>query len=58
MAHILIIYATTDGHTAKVANQLGDFCGDLGAEVTVHNARNPEAMPAARDFDEIGRAHV
>src|SRR5690606_8399695 len=53
MARILIIYATTDGHTAKVANRLGDFCGELGAEVTVHNARNPEAMPAARDFDAV-----
>ena len=53
MARILILYATTDGHTAKVARVLADGIAALGHAVVTHDARNPADVPSAADFDAI-----
>ena len=53
MPSILVVYATTDGHTAKVASRLGEMLAGQGHQVTVHDARNPVDTPAADDFDGV-----
>jgi menaquinone-dependent protoporphyrinogen oxidase len=39
MPRILVLYGTTDGHTAKVATALADAMRSLGADVDVVNAK-------------------
>ncbi len=53
MATILVIYGTTDGHTAKVASFLGDALRALGHSVEVDDAKEPRRNPAAADFDAV-----
>src|SRR5690606_27554699 len=53
MPNILILYATTDGHTAKVARVLGESLTAAGHSVTVHDARDPGDAPAADGFDGV-----
>lgn len=53
MSNILVIYGTTDGHTAKVAGFLGEHLRALGHEVEVDDAREPRRNPRAADFDAV-----
>ncbi len=53
MATILVLYGTTDGHTAKVAAFVGQALRDLGHQVEVDDAREPRRNPQAADFDAV-----
>lgn len=53
MPSILVIYGTTDGHTAKVAAFLGEHLRALGHDVEVDDAREPRRDPHAADFDAV-----
>lgn len=53
MPNILVIYGTTDGHTAKVAAFLGEHLRALGHEVEVDDAKEPRRNPRAGDFDAV-----
>jgi menaquinone-dependent protoporphyrinogen oxidase len=48
---ILVLYGTTDGHTAKVARSLAETLRSRGATVDVQNARNGHRPPD--DYDGI-----
>jgi len=49
MARILILYATTDGHTAKIARRLGDALELRGIDADVVNAALASARPVGYD---------
>lgn len=53
MPTILVLYGTTDGHTAKVAAFLGDVLRDLGHQVEVDDAKEPRRTPRAAEFDAV-----
>lgn len=53
MATILVLYGTTDGHTAKVAAFVGNELRALGHDVEVDDAREPRRHPHAADFDAV-----
>jgi len=52
VARILILYGTTDGHTAKVAAGLAVACRDAGAAPTVVNAADARTV-RPDDFDRV-----
>ena len=45
MSRILVLYGTTDGHTAKVAAKVGEALKALGADVDVVEAGSAEVLP-------------
>jgi menaquinone-dependent protoporphyrinogen oxidase len=45
MSRILVLYGTTDGHTAKVAAKVGQVLRTLGADVDVVEAGTTDAQP-------------
>ncbi|MDZ7685537.1 MAG: flavodoxin domain-containing protein [Gammaproteobacteria bacterium] len=47
---LLIVYATREGQTAKVAGRITDRLRTAGASVTLINARDPLREPTGR-FD-------
>lgn len=49
MARILILYATTDGHTAKIADALADTLRSLHTTVCVSDAAHAHPHPSAFD---------
>jgi menaquinone-dependent protoporphyrinogen oxidase len=49
MTRILVVYASTDGHTAHIANRLGDRLSAHDAIVDVVNARETHLGPAGYD---------
>ena len=49
---LLIVYATREGQTRKIAFRLADHLRGSGAEVEVHDARRPFSL-ALRDFDHL-----
>lgn len=49
MARILVVYGTTDGHTAKVAHEMGAALRTAGAEARVLRASPSLAGPAGYD---------
>jgi menaquinone-dependent protoporphyrinogen oxidase len=51
MSRILVIYGTTDGHTARVARFMGDRLRTRGADVQVFEARGTE--PGPDDYDAV-----
>ena len=51
MPRILVVYGTTDGHTAKVAGAISETLHRTGAVVDVHAASDP--APAPDDYDAI-----
>lgn len=53
MPRILVIYGTTDGHTAKVAAFVGEHLRALGHEVEVDDSKEPRRHPMAPDFDGV-----
>lgn len=55
MARILILYSTTDGHTARICRRLQDVVGEDGHQVTLASlADSPPPDPAAFDKVVIG----
>lgn len=53
MPRILILYGTTDGHTAKIAGALAETLRGEGAEVEVVNAGGDTALPRPEDFQGV-----
>ena len=51
MSRILVLYGTTDGHTAKVARSVAETLRCQGAGVVVHDARLVDGTPA--DYDGV-----
>jgi len=51
MSRILVLYGTTDGHTAKVARSLAETLRCQGAVVVVHDARSVDCTPD--DYDGV-----
>ena len=51
MARVLVLFGSTDGHTAKVARFIGGELRTLGAEVDVVDAAH--ASPAVRDYAAV-----
>ena len=51
MPRILVVYGTTDGHTAKVAGAISETLHRTGAVVDVHAADDP--APAPDEYDAI-----
>ena len=49
MARILIIFGTTDGHTAKIARFMGDTLQGTGASITVVQPTGTAPSPAGYD---------
>ncbi len=49
MTRILVVYASTDGHTARIARRIGDRLSDRDAIVDVVNARETHLGPAGYD---------
>jgi menaquinone-dependent protoporphyrinogen oxidase len=45
MANFLVVYGTSDGHTAKIARSIGDTLRTLGEEVDIVEARTTSAHP-------------
>jgi menaquinone-dependent protoporphyrinogen oxidase len=53
MPRILVFYATTDGHTAKIAHILGDELRDAGATVHIVDAGTGHSDPHPQDYDAV-----
>ena len=53
MLRILLLYGTTDGHTAKIARVLGEMLRQHGALVDVVDAGAAGPGPRAADYDGI-----
>lgn len=51
MARLLIVYATTERQTRKVAEWLGQQARERGHEVVVHDAATPGPAPDPAAFD-------
>ena len=49
MTRILVVYATTDGHTAKIAGAVADRLRVHGAAVDVHNLGRTHRLPDSYD---------
>jgi menaquinone-dependent protoporphyrinogen oxidase len=61
MASVLIVYGTTDGHTAQVADRLARELRAAGHEVTVHDAAALDLADSPAGFDAIlvgGSVHL
>lgn len=53
MPKVLVIYASTHGHTAKIAKAIGVALEQQGATVELHRVTPGEAEPAPRDYDAV-----
>jgi menaquinone-dependent protoporphyrinogen oxidase len=53
MPKILVQYASTHGHTAKVAARIGAALEQDGATVELHQVRAGRAQPAPLDYDAV-----
>jgi menaquinone-dependent protoporphyrinogen oxidase len=53
MPRILILYASTHGHTAKIAARIAATLGDDGATVDVHRLDASGAQPVLPDYDAV-----
>src|SRR5215203_1908392 len=51
MSRILVVYGTTDGHTAKVARSLAETLNGQGILTVVHDARSADCTPD--DYDGV-----
>jgi menaquinone-dependent protoporphyrinogen oxidase len=52
MPDVLLVYATTHGHTAKVANRIADVLREGGLSVDMHDVRTA-AKPDLRAYDGV-----
>ena len=53
MARILVLYASTHGHTAKIAARIASVLEDDGATVDLHQLGANETHPAPPDYDAV-----
>lgn len=52
MPDVLLVYATTHGHTAKIANRIAEVLQERGLSVDMHDVRNA-AKPDLRAYDGV-----
>jgi len=52
MPDVLLVYATTHGHTAKIANRIADVLREGGLSVDMHDVRTA-AKPDLRAYDGV-----
>ncbi|MDA0339641.1 MAG: protoporphyrinogen oxidase, partial [Proteobacteria bacterium] len=50
MAHVLVIYASTEGQTVKIATYVADRCGQAGNATHIRQASDLTPLPA---FDAV-----
>jgi menaquinone-dependent protoporphyrinogen oxidase len=53
MPRILVLYASTHGHTAKIAARIAATLEDDGATVDLHQLHAKETQPAPADYDAV-----
>ena len=53
MPRILVLYASTHGHTAKIAARIAATLEDDGATVELHHLQAKETQPAPADYDAV-----
>jgi len=53
MPRILVLYASTHGHTAKVAARIGGVLEDHGVTVDLHELQGNKTQPAPQDYDAV-----
>ena len=53
MSHILILYGTTDGHTARIASAMGETLRGLGCSVDVVDAGNDPGEILPTNYDGV-----
>lgn len=61
MARVLIVYGTTEGHTARIADRMAAAIRGEGDEVELHDSKDVRKQAVAGEFDGIivgGSVHV
>ena len=61
MGSVLIAYATTEGHTRKIAQQIGKWIEEAGLHVQLADASDPPLDLAVSSYDAVivaGSIHV
>ena len=53
MAKILVLYASVEGHTARIAGRLAATLAAAGHEVQAHQAKAGEPIPALAAYDGV-----
>jgi len=53
MPRILVLYASTHGHTAKIAKRIGATLEEDGATVDLRHLGGDEPQPAPADYDAV-----
>ena len=53
MSNILILYATTEGQTARIAEKMTQVLRDRGHAVSAHGAREAGAVPDPSAYDAV-----
>ena len=53
MPRILVLYASTHGHTAKIAARIAAALEDDGATVDLHELHGNKSQPALPDYDAV-----
>ena len=53
MTRILIVYGTTEGHTALIAERIAAAIRGSGCEVEIHEAKEVRKKPVSEHFDGI-----
>jgi menaquinone-dependent protoporphyrinogen oxidase len=53
MPRILVLYASTHGHTAKIAARIAAALEDDGASVDLHQLHGNKSQPAPQDYDAV-----
>jgi menaquinone-dependent protoporphyrinogen oxidase len=51
MSKLLVVYATVEGHTRKVAETTGDWLSRAGHSVVVRDAAGADPLPPVESFD-------
>jgi menaquinone-dependent protoporphyrinogen oxidase len=53
MAHLLIVYGTTEGHTAQIAARMAAVIRDAGHEVILHDAKELRRRAVTESVDGV-----
>jgi menaquinone-dependent protoporphyrinogen oxidase len=53
MSRILVLYASTHGHTGRIATRVAETIEATGIEVVLHRAGVDDGDPAPPDFDAV-----
>lgn len=53
MARVLIVYGTTEGHTAEVAERMATVIRGEGNQVELRDSKEVRKLPVSGDFDAI-----